>query len=154
MFRFQFFFRMTMASLIHKTSLFTSIITTSVQTATVAFIGTADGVLHKALIEGVGGSSRIIKSIRLNNNGQPLLQDMELDEKNGLLYAMSHFALYKVNIRLCSQATDCQSCLEFSDPYCGWCMKPSACTTQEVCDADLANAKTGWLNYKSGRCPL
>lgn len=141
-----------MASLIDKTSLFTSIITTSVQTATVAFIGTASGSLHKALIEGVGGSSRIIKSTRLSND--PLLQDMELDEKNGLLYVLSRSAVFKVNVRLCSQATDCHSCLEISDPYCGWCMKPSACTTQEVCDADVANAKTGWLNYKSGRCPL
>lgn len=35
------------ASLIDKTALFTSITFSTVQTATVAFIGTSNGVLHK-----------------------------------------------------------------------------------------------------------
>uniref|UniRef100_A0A915EUN6 Sema domain-containing protein n=1 Tax=Ditylenchus dipsaci TaxID=166011 RepID=A0A915EUN6_9BILA len=143
-----------MASLVDKTSLFTSITTATTQTATMAFIGTANGMLHKALIEGHDGSSKVFKSIQLTTDGSALLQDMELDEKNGLLYAMSKFTVYKVNIRLCSQSLDCHSCLQASDPYCGWCMKPSACTTTEVCDADAINPKPDWLNYKSGRCPF
>lgn len=79
---------------------------------------------------------------------------MELDEKNGLLYAMSRFAVYKVNVRLCPQSADCNACMEASDPYCGWCMKPSACTTQDICDTDAIDLIAEWLNYKSGRCPL
>lgn len=51
-----------------------------------------------------GGVSRIFKNIQLTPDGAPLLQDMELDEKNGILYAMSAYAVYKVNLRLCSQA--------------------------------------------------
>jgi len=144
------------ALLVDKTSLFTSVTTSSVQTATVAFIGTSEGTLHKALVEGEGsgGASRIYKSIQLTPDSQPLLQDSALDEKNGYLYVMSKSSLYKVNIRLCSQSADCHSCLAASDPYCGWCMKQSACLVQEVCDADAINPKVDWLNYKSGRCPL
>uniref|UniRef100_A0A914ID92 Sema domain-containing protein n=1 Tax=Globodera rostochiensis TaxID=31243 RepID=A0A914ID92_GLORO len=141
------------ALLVDRTSQLSALAVSSVQTATVAFIGTSDGVLHKALIEGEEGQSHIFKSIQLSPEGQPLLGDMELDEKNGLLYAMSSEAVYKVNVRLCAQSPDCHSCLRAGDPYCGWCLKPSACTTQEVCDADALNPRADWLNYKSGRCP-
>lgn len=102
------------ASLIDRTSQFTALAISSVQTATVAFIGTADGVLHKvgrnskgrgprglinqvqALIEGEEGQSHIYKSMQLSQEGMPLLGDVELDEKNGLLYMMSRQAVYKV----------------------------------------------------------
>lgn len=79
---------------------------------------------------------------------------MELDEKNGLLYAMSKSALYKVNVRMCSHSLDCHSCLETGDPFCGWCMRQSACTTEEVCTVDALFSKADWFNYKSGRCPM
>lgn len=46
-----------------------------------------------------------------------------------------------------------QNDLKAGNPYCGWCLKPSACTTQEVCEADALNPRADWLNYKSGRCP-
>ena len=86
------------ASLVDRTSLFSSLAISSVQSATVAFIGTAEGVLHKALLEGPEGHSHIFKSLQISTEGQPLLQDMELDEKNGLLYAMTRQAVYKVEI--------------------------------------------------------
>lgn len=38
------------ASLIDRTTIFTSVTFSSVQTATIAFIGTFDGVLHKVFI--------------------------------------------------------------------------------------------------------
>ncbi|KAL3114962.1 hypothetical protein niasHT_011398 [Heterodera trifolii] len=142
------------ALLVDRTSQITALAVTSVQTATVAFVGTSDGVLHKVLIEGEEGKSRIFNSVQLSPDGQPLLGDIELDEKNGLLYAMSAEAVYKVNVRLCAQSPDCHSCLRAGDPFCGWCLKPSACTTQEVCDADALNPRADWLNYKSGRCPF
>nr|CAD2193070.1 unnamed protein product [Meloidogyne enterolobii] len=141
------------AFLVDRTSLFTSLAISSVQTATVAFIGTSDGVLHKALLEGEDGQSHIFKSIQVSSDGTSILQDMELDEKNGFLYVLQKRALYKINIRLCAQSQDCHSCLNAGDPYCGWCLKPSACTTQEVCEADALNPRADWLNYKSGRCP-
>ncbi|KAI6236464.1 hypothetical protein M3Y95_00160400 [Aphelenchoides besseyi] len=144
---------------------FTSISVTSVQSATVAFIGTSAGQIMKALLEaGNNQSSRVFKTITLTD-GIPLLQDMELDEKNGLLYAMSHSTIYKVNYRQCSAAIDCRSCLEVGDPFCGWCMRQSQCVTEESCiggeirDANNQRigtipAKNDWFNYKSGRCPL
>lgn len=141
------------ATMVDRTSLFTALTVTSVQAATVAFIGTNEGVLHKVLLEGDEGHSHIFKSMQISSEGHPLLQDMELDEKNGLLYAMTKQAVYKINIRHCTQSPDCHACLHAGDPYCGWCLKPSACTTQDVCDSDALNPKADWLNYKSGRCP-
>ncbi|KAF7629263.1 Sema domain-containing protein [Meloidogyne graminicola] len=174
------------ALFVDKTSLFTSLAISSVQTATVAFIDTdmryfvacriianflfkiltinipqvfnmpdldklirmtkctSDGFLHKALLQGEDGQSHIFKSIQVSDDGHSVLQDIELDEKNGFLY---------INIRLCTQSQDCHSCLKAGNPYCGWCLKPSACTTQEVCEADALNPRADWLNYKSGRCP-
>ncbi|KAI1715743.1 plexin cytoplasmic rasGAP domain-containing protein [Ditylenchus destructor] len=114
----------SMASLVDHTSLFTSVTADTTQAATVAFIGTASGTLHKALVEGhdTKSGSKVVKSIQLTPDGSPLLQDMELDEKNGLLYVMSRSTT-------------------------------SACTTSDVCDADAINPKIDWLNYKSGHCP-
>jgi plexin A len=166
------------ASLVEQGTLFTSIATTSVQSATVALIGTTSGQILKTLIEaGKDQTSRVYKTIQLTD-GAPLLQvtrreisqvkylqDMELDEKNGLLYAMSRSTVYKVNFRQCGAAVDCHSCLEVGDPFCGWCMRQSQCVTEESCiggeirDANNQRigtipAKNDWFNYKSGRCPL
>jgi hypothetical protein len=112
------------AFLVDKTSTFTSIIVSSVLTATIAFVGTANGMVHKVLVGG-NGESRIIKSMQLTPDETPILRDMALDDKNGLLYAMSKFAVYKINVKLCSHSQDCHSCLMTSDPYCGWCMSKS-----------------------------
>ncbi|KAI6217562.1 Sema domain-containing protein [Aphelenchoides fujianensis] len=144
---------------------FSSVVVTSVQSATVAFIGTSNGQILKALLEASPNqTSRIFKTIALTD-GTPLLQDMELDEKNGLLYAMSRSAVYKVNYRQCATAVDCRSCLEVGDPFCGWCQRQSQCVTEESCiggeirDANNQRigtiiAKNDWFNYKSGRCPI
>jgi plexin A len=107
------------ATLVEQGTLFTSIVTTSIQSATVALIGTNGGQILKVLIEaGKDQHSRIYKFIQLSD-GEPLLQDMELDEKNGLLYAMSRSTVYKVNFRQCSSSIDCHGCLEVGDPFCG-----------------------------------
>lgn len=143
--------------------LFSSIVATSVQSATVVFIGTQGGQIVKALIDDEA-KSKIYQRLQLTD-GIPLLQDLELDEKNGLLYALSRSTLYKVNIRHCTPATDCHGCLETGDPFCGWCMRQSQCVTEEHCIGgeirDASNQKIGtipakndWFNYKSGRCPL
>jgi hypothetical protein len=108
------------ATLTEQNVLFTSIAATSVQSATVSLIGTSGGQILKVLIEaGKDRTSRIYKSIQLTDDGEPLLQDMELDEKNGLLYAMSRSTIYKVNFRQCSASIDCHGCLEIGDPFCG-----------------------------------
>ena len=52
----------------------------------------------KALLEGEDGQSHIFKSIQVSNDGTSILQDMELDEKNGFLYVLQKRALYKVFI--------------------------------------------------------
>jgi plexin A len=57
---------------------------------------------------------------------------MEVDEKNGLLYAMSRSNVFKVNFRHCSSAIDCHGCLEVGDPFCGWCLRESKCVTEEL----------------------
>lgn len=88
----------------------------------------------------------------MTDDFSPLLQDIELDEKNGLLYTLSRFAVFKINIRLCPHSTDCNECMNANDPYCGWCIKSSACTTQDACDSDAIEPE--WLNYKSDSCPL
>ncbi|CAD5219510.1 unnamed protein product [Bursaphelenchus okinawaensis] len=151
------------ASLSEQSVQFTSIVATSVQSATVAFVGTQNGQILKIILEG-NANSRVYKKLQLTD-GNPLLQDLELDEKNGLLYAMSRSNVYKVNIRQCTPATDCHSCLEAGDPFCGWCMRQSQCVTEEGCiggeirDANNQRigtipAKNDWFNYRSGRCPL
>lgn len=122
------------ALLVVSDVVFTSVVATSVQAATVALIGTSHGALLKAVIDAGDSSnrsSRVFRSIKLTD-GTPLLQvnleimislslqttfqDMEIDEKNGLIFAMSASTVYKVNYRQCTPATDCRACLEQADP--------------------------------------
>uniref|UniRef100_A0A8C8E3I8 Plexin b2b n=1 Tax=Oryzias sinensis TaxID=183150 RepID=A0A8C8E3I8_9TELE len=56
----------------------------------------------------------------------------------------------KVPVQTCLQKTDCQSCMDLKDPYCGWCVLEGRCTRRSECKR--AEEKNGWLWSPAQQC--
>lgn len=48
----------------------------------------------------------------------------------------------------CSIYTNCSSCLESRDPFCGWCSLEKKCTIRNACHKDASNQR--WLSLGTG----
>uniref|UniRef100_A0A8R1XYX6 Sema domain-containing protein n=1 Tax=Onchocerca volvulus TaxID=6282 RepID=A0A8R1XYX6_ONCVO len=139
------------AALITHDAQFTSIATNTTRAYTVAFIGTHDGRLFKAVIEN-RSSAFIYRSLEIGD-GKPILQDLELDATGDYIYALTPNKIVKIKVRHCGAADDCRSCLAQRDPYCGWCVLNNACVPENECTKSIPSTAHDWLTYRNGRCP-
>ncbi|MFH4980273.1 hypothetical protein AB6A40_006982 [Gnathostoma spinigerum] len=137
--------------LITKDAQFSAVATNTTRGSTVAFIGTHDGKLLKAVIENET-SSFIYRSFDVGG-GYPVLQDLELDGTGDHVFVLSPFSLSKIKVRQCGDASDCITCLNQRDPYCGWCILNNACVPEGECTKSIPSTQHDWLTYSSGRCP-
>uniref|UniRef100_A0A0K0FCK3 Plexin-A4 (inferred by orthology to a human protein) n=1 Tax=Strongyloides venezuelensis TaxID=75913 RepID=A0A0K0FCK3_STRVS len=129
---------------------FTSIVVHSVKGFTVGFIGTVNGKLLKVAIQ--KDDFYIYNTIDISNN--PILPDMELDGNNEYLYVLTSDRLTKLAIKQCGDATDCKSCLEMRDPYCGWCGISGMCVSEDQCvSLDIPPSPTEFFS-QNGKCPV
>lgn len=99
-----------------------------------AFLGTTDGRIKKALLSRPAPSE--YEEI-LVDEGHAILPDTTLSPsgdhlyvlstaKVNILYFMSSVLTFllqisKINVEHCSSYGNCSACLESKDPYCGWC---------------------------------
>uniref|UniRef100_A0AC35U8H4 Sema domain-containing protein n=1 Tax=Rhabditophanes sp. KR3021 TaxID=114890 RepID=A0AC35U8H4_9BILA len=127
----------------------TALVVHSAKGFTVAFIGTLSGKLIKTAIK--ADSFYKYKTIDISNN--PVLQDMELDENNEFLYVLTADRLTKLAIRQCTEATDCRSCLEMKDPYCGWCGISGQCISEDQCKSNEIPPLAEFYTHNH-KCPL
>ncbi|KAL3982306.1 Plexin cytoplasmic RasGAP domain family protein [Acanthocheilonema viteae] len=139
------------AALITHDAQFTSIATNTTRAYTVAFIGTHDGRLFKAVIEN-RSSAFVYRSLEIGD-GKPILQDLELDATGDYIYALTPRKVIKVKVRQCGGTGDCRSCLAQRDPYCGWCVLNNACVPESECTKSIPSTAHDWLTYRNGRCP-
>lgn len=54
----------------------------------------------------------------------------------------------KLRVEHCSIYTNCSSCLESRDPFCGWCSLEKRCTIRNACHKDASNQR--WLSLGTG----
>ncbi|VDN05642.1 unnamed protein product [Thelazia callipaeda] len=140
------------AALVADDAQFSSIATNTTRAYTVAFIGTHDGRLLKAVIEN-RSSAFIYRSLDIGE-GKPILQDLELDATGDYIYALTPKKVVKIKVRQCGGAGDCRSCLAQQDPYCGWCVLNGACVPESECTKSIPSTAHDWLTYRTGRCPV
>ena len=126
-------------------TLLTSVTATSTGDFTVAFLGTGDGRLRKAVVE--SASSGIEYADIAIAEGTSVRSHLLFDLKRDHVYVMTDRALSKVRllkdlefllntftkhfeqvrVQDCSQYKDCNQCLGAQDPYCGWCSLENKC---------------------------
>uniref|UniRef100_A0A7E4UM35 Sema domain-containing protein n=1 Tax=Panagrellus redivivus TaxID=6233 RepID=A0A7E4UM35_PANRE len=131
------------AWLVRNKEHFSSIYVHGFKGANVAFIGTAEGVLHKAVLLNET-SSKIFKTVQLTNDGSPILQDkVQVDLgsniKTPTLFVMSKYAVHKLKVDHCDHADNCIDCVRHENPFCGWCVKLNRCAKRDECSFDFIN---------------
>lgn len=113
---------------------------------TLAFLGTSDGWVKKVLLSGPlpGEYEKIMV-----DNGNPILPDTLLAPKQDSLYVLSTKSVTKMLIEHCGIYTNCSSCLESRDPFCGWCSLEKRCTVRSACQRDQSASR--WLSLGTGQ---
>lgn len=96
----------------------TSVTIANTESHTVAFLGTNDGSLKKVLLS--GNEAFVYENIVIDK-GNRLMPDTLISPDGEHIYVLSTSKISKVQVEHCSSYTNCSSCLDAKDPYCGWC---------------------------------
>ncbi|XP_055593886.1 plexin-B [Uranotaenia lowii] len=124
----------------------TSVTTANTGPHNLAFLGTADGWIKKILMS--GASAGEYEKIEVDS-GSKILPDTMLSPKMNFLYVLSEKKVSKMKIEHCNTFTNCSSCLESRDPFCGWCSLEKRCTVRNACQKDTSTAR--WLSISTGQ---
>ncbi|XP_046633766.1 plexin-B-like isoform X2 [Daphnia pulicaria] len=135
-------------ALTYSHTLLTSVAVSGTEQHTVAFLGTSDGHLKKILLES-GGRATEFEELPVDT-GSTLLPDMLVDSIGEHVYTVSTLKISKVRVEHCATYTNCSSCLEARDPYCGWCSLEKRCTVKSACQKATTSSPR-WLAYGSGQ---
>ncbi|XP_055371957.1 plexin-B isoform X2 [Condylostylus longicornis] len=124
----------------------TSVTATTTGPHSLAFLGTESGKIKKVLISGqMPGQYEEV----LVDPGNEILPDTMMSPKKDFLYVLSRKKITKLRVEHCSIYTNCSSCLESRDPFCGWCSLEKRCTVRNACQKDTSAAR--WLSLGSGQ---
>ena len=126
----------------------TSVAAVSTHDYTVAFLGTSDGRVKRAVIETVTSAFEFteekIDSTAINS-------DMHFNPSKEHLYAVTDKRVTMVKLQNCATHKSCADCLGAKNPYCGWCSLENKCSLRSKC-AEATSDPLYWLSYKSGKC--
>ncbi|KAJ8983308.1 hypothetical protein NQ317_010846 [Molorchus minor] len=112
-----------------------------------AFLGTTDGRLKKVLLSGPEPPEYEEVIV---DNGNPILPDSTLSPTGDYLYVLSSSKVSKINVEHCGTYSNCSSCLDSKDPYCGWCSLEKKCTVRSACQK-ASHSSPRWLSLGTGQ---
>ncbi|XP_033220264.1 plexin-B [Belonocnema kinseyi] len=125
----------------------TSVSIANTESHTVAFLGTSEGTLKKVLLSGAEAS---VYETVVVDKGRKILADTAIAPSGDHLYVLSVSKISKVKVEHCSSYTNCTSCLEARDPYCGWCSLEKRCTVRRACQK-ASRSSPRWLSLGTGQ---
>uniref|UniRef100_A0A8C6UB37 Plexin b2a n=1 Tax=Neogobius melanostomus TaxID=47308 RepID=A0A8C6UB37_9GOBI len=96
----------------------------------VAFLGTSTGEV-KALF-----------------TGEEVNKDLLFDSSLQHLYITTEKKV--ISVQACHLKTDCQSCIDMKDPYCGWCVLEGKCSRKAECSRSIE--ENTWLWSPKQQC--
>ncbi|XP_073993851.1 plexin B isoform X2 [Rhodnius prolixus] len=138
----------TSPAIIYDSVLITSVTVSMAERHTVIFLGTSQGFIKKILLLGPN-SGLEYKQIEINP-GQKILPDTAVSPSGDYLIVLSPNKIFKVPIEDCGSYSNCSSCLDAKDPYCGWCSLERKCTVRGACQKASQSAPR-WLSYGTGQ---
>uniref|UniRef100_A0A8C3A4Q1 Plexin-B1 n=1 Tax=Cyclopterus lumpus TaxID=8103 RepID=A0A8C3A4Q1_CYCLU len=113
---------------------------------TIAFLGDGEGRLHKVLVRS-DWSGDLYGSV-LVDKGSVVRADLLLDDSQQHVFVLTN---RRVRQRPPRQ-TDCQSCLSFRDPYCGWCVLEGRCSRKHQCQRHTQPNHWLWSFEPTNQC--
>ncbi|XP_017776948.1 PREDICTED: plexin-B [Nicrophorus vespilloides] len=134
------------AALTFNTSL-SSVSTASTGHHVLAFLGTMDGRIKKVILSAPTPAE--YEEV-LVDPGKAILPDTALSPNGNYLYVLSTSKISKIKVEHCSSYTNCSSCLESKDPYCGWCSLEKRCTIRGACQK-ASHSSPRWLSLGTGQ---
>uniref|UniRef100_A0A3Q1C4C1 Sema domain-containing protein n=1 Tax=Amphiprion ocellaris TaxID=80972 RepID=A0A3Q1C4C1_AMPOC len=114
----------------------------------VAFLGTATGEVLKVHLsahpEVYGRAPGEVTGDKVNKN-------LLFDADHQHLYITTEKKVRKrLPVQACHLKTDCHSCVNMKDPYCGWCVLEGRCTRKQDCSRSLED--NTWLWSPNQQC--
>ncbi|XP_075996848.1 plexin-B2b isoform X2 [Genypterus blacodes] len=106
---------------------------------TIAFLGNSQGEVFKVHLT---GNPYVYSKTPGDTTGEKVNKNLFFDLSQSHLYITTNKKITKVPVQMCHLKTDCQSCVELRDPYCGWCVLEGRCTRRSECRR--AEEKNGW----------
>jgi len=118
--------------------IYTAVLGENINSKTVAFLGTNEGVLRKVTLrpnsstatDQYGSVTLEEGEVTLDSEVSP---DLSFDSTKENIYAATRKRVYKVEVADCEQYETCQSCSNSRDPHCGWCSLENRCTKKSEC---------------------
>ncbi|XP_078138497.1 plexin-B2-like [Centroberyx gerrardi] len=114
---------------------------------TIAFLGNSQGEVFKAHLT---TNPDVYSKNPGDTIGEKVNKNLFFDLSHSHLYITTEKKITKVPVQTCHLKTDCQSCVELRDPYCGWCVLEGRCTRRSECRR--AEEKNGWLWSPRQQC--
>lgn len=84
------------------------------------------------------------------DSGSAVLPDTTVSPNGDHIYVLTTSKITKLNIEHCSSYSNCSSCLESKDPYCGWCSLEKRCTVRRACQK-ASHSSPRWLSFGTGQ---
>ncbi|XP_032893020.1 plexin-B1 [Amblyraja radiata] len=117
---------------------------------TVAFVGDDKGNLHKVFVM-PSGKVEQYATLTIQPN-VPINGDLVFDRDEDYLYVTTPLKVLKLPVSECSKKTDCLSCLQAKDPYCGWCILQGWCSKKSECTRAGEGIQWLWSYSKDRQC--
>ncbi|XP_059190564.1 plexin-B2b [Centropristis striata] len=130
-----------------KSGLLTAVAVAVENDNTIAFLGNNQGEVFKVHLT---ADPYMYSTTSSNTIGEKVNKNLFFDLGQSHLYITTEKKITKVPVQTCLQKTDCQSCVELRDPYCGWCVLEGRCTRRSECRR--AEEKNGWLWSPRQQC--
>ncbi|KAJ8007378.1 hypothetical protein DPEC_G00116890 [Dallia pectoralis] len=126
-----------------------SAVAVSVETEhTIAFLGTTSGEVCKVHLS--AAIPEIYGRAPGDNTGGKVNKNLLFDRQRAHLYVTTDYKITKVPVQTCHQKTDCKSCMDLKDPYCGWCVLQGKCTRKTDCPR--YTEEHNWLWSPNKKC--
>jgi len=127
----------TATALISYVDPVTAVVTTTVGSSTVVYLGTDSGHLKRVLLKPMGKAveeEEIALSLaEIYDKRSVLRHGMVFDEDEEHLYVLTRAKISMVKVLDCSVFTSCSDCASERRLRCGWCSREAKCTSHEDC---------------------